>query len=265
LVQAMAGEVERSLEGGVLTLTLARPDARNALSLALINELKAALHEAAGDKAVRCVVITGKGSAFCAGGDVREMQERAGKAVATKERLQGGLNQVARSIFEMEKPVVAKVNGDAAGAGFNLALACDIVYAADTATFHASFIKVGLIPDVGGSWTLPRRVGLHRAKEMLFLGESVAAPEAERMGLINRAVPAAELDNHVKGVAAILAAQPTKTIGLAKRAMHRGLASTFEEALEHEAYAQGYAFTTQDHVEGTKAFLEKRPPNFKGE
>ncbi len=261
----MADELERELKGGVLTLTLARPDARNALSLSLIKALAAALAEAQADREVRCLLITGKGSAFCAGGDIKEMAERAGKAVATKERLQGGLNRIARSIFEMEKPVVAKVNGDAAGAGFNLALACDIVYAADTAKFHASFIKVALIPDVGGSWTLPRRVGLHRAKEMLFLGESVAAPDAEKMGLINRAVPAAELDNFVSGVVHTLAAQPTKTIGLAKRAMHRGLASTFEEALEHEAYAQGYCFSTQDHVEGTKAFFEKRPPNFKGE
>ena len=261
----MSSDLDRSLDGGVLTLTLARPDARNALSLALIKQLSAALQEAATDKAVRCVVITGKGKAFCAGGDIKEMAERAGKAVATKERLQGGLNMIARSIFEMEKPVVAKVNGDAAGAGFNLALACDIIYAADTANFHASFIKVALIPDVGGSWTLPRRVGLHRAKEMLFLGESVKAQDAERMGLINRAVPAAELDNFVNGIAHTLASQPTKTIGLAKRAMHRGLASTFEEALEHEAYAQGYCFSTADHVEGTKAFFEKRKADFKGE
>lgn len=261
----MAGDLERALESGVLTLTLARPDARNALSLALIKELSAALHEAATDKAVRCLVITGKGKAFCAGGDIKEMQERAGKAVATKERLQGGLNMIARSIFEMEKPVVAKVNGDAAGAGFNLAMACDMVYAAESAKFHASFIKVALIPDVGGSWTLPRKVGLHRAKEMLFLGESVTARDAERMGLINRAIPDGELDATVNGIAHTLAAQPTKTIGLAKRAIHRGLASTFEEALEHEAYAQGYCFSTADHVEGTKAFFEKRPPNFKGE
>jgi enoyl-CoA hydratase/carnithine racemase len=261
----MTSELERTLDGGVLTLTLARPDARNALSLSLIKELTAALHEAETQKAARCLVITGKGSAFCAGGDIKEMKERAGKAVATKERLQGGLNKIAHSIFNMEKPVVAKVNGDAAGAGFNLALACDMVYAADTAHFHASFIKVALIPDVGGSWTLPRRVGLHRAKEMLFLGESVLAMDAEKMGLINRAVPASELDTFVGGIAHTLAAQPTKTIGLAKRAMHRGLASTFEEALEHEAYAQGYCFSTADHVEGTEAFFAKRPPNFKGE
>jgi len=261
----MAEELERTLKGGALTLTLARPDARNALSLSLIKALASALHEAETDKAVRAVMITGKGTAFCAGGDIKEMKDRAGKAVATKERLQQGLNRIARSIFEMEKPVVAKVNGDAAGAGFDLAMACDIVYAADTASFHASFIKVALIPDVGGSWTLPRRVGLHKAKEMLFLGKSVGASEAERIGLINRALPPAELDAFVEGVVRALAAQPTKTIGLAKRAMHRALASTFEEALEHEAYAQGYCFSTKDHVEGTNAFFEKREPKFEGE
>ena len=171
----MAEELERRLEGGVLTLTLSRPDARNALNLVLIKALAAALREAEADPAVRCVVITGRG-----------------KAVATKERLQQGLNRIARSVWEMEKPVVAKVNGDTAGAGFGLMLACDLVYAGK------------------------------------------------------------------------LAASPTKTIGLAKRAMHRALASTFDEALEHEAYAQGYCFTTEDHAEGTRAYFEKRDPKFKG-
>jgi len=260
----LSDELERRLEGGVLTLTLARPESRNALNLALIKALAAALREAESDPAVRCVVLTGKGKAFCAGGDIKEMTERAGKAVATKERLQQGLNRVARSVWEMEKPVVAKVNGDAAGAGFGLMLACDLVYAAESAKFHASFIRMGLIPDVGGSFTIPRRVGLHRAKEMLFLGKTVNAKEAEGLGLVNHVMPADELDAHVDGVAATLAASPTKTLGLAKRAMHRGLASTFDEALEHEAYAQGYCFTTEDHVEGTKAYFEKREPKFKG-
>ncbi len=260
----MADELERRLEGGVLTLTLARPDSRNALNLVLIKALAAALREAEADTAIRCVVITGKGKAFCAGGDIKEMTERAGKAVATKERLQQGLNRIARSVWEMEKPVVAKVNGDAAGAGFGLMLACDLVYAADNAKFHPSFIRMGLIPDVGGSFTIPRRVGLHRAKEMLFLGKTVDAEEAEALGLINRAVPPQQLDAYVDDLAGRLAASPTKTIGLAKRAMHRALASTFDEALEHEAYAQGYCFTTGDHVEGTKAYLEKRQAKFKG-
>ncbi len=260
----MSDELERRLEGGVLTLTLSRPDSRNALNLVLIKALAAALREAEADPAVRCVVITGKGKAFCAGGDIKEMAERAGKAVATKERLQQGLNRIARSVWEMEKPVLAKVNGDAAGAGFGLLLACDLAYAADSAKFHASFIRMGLIPDVGGSFTIPRRLGLHRAKEMLFLGRTVDAAEAEALGLINRAVPAAELDAFVDEVVGKLAGSPTKTIGLAKRAMHRGLASTFDEALEHEAYAQGYCFTTEDHVEGTKAYLERREAKFKG-
>lgn len=260
----MAEELDRRLEGGVLTLTLARPEARNALNLSLIKALGAALHEAEGDGAVRCLVLTGKGRAFCAGGDIKEMRNRAGRAVATKERLQQGLNRIARSIFEMEKPVVAKVNGDAAGAGFGLVLACDLAYAADSAAFHASFIRMGLIPDVGGSFTLPRRVGLQRAKEILFLGKTLSASEAETLGLVNRVMPADELDAYVDEIVGMLAAAPTKTIGLAKRAMHRALASTFDEALEHEAYAQGYCFTTEDHLEGTQAFFEKREPKFKG-
>lgn len=260
----MADELERHLEGGVLTLTLSRPDSRNALNLVLIKALGGALRDAEADASVRCVVITGKGKAFCAGGDIKEMTERAGKAIATKERLQQGLNRIARSVWEMEKPVVAKVNGDAAGAGFGLMLACDLVYAADSAKFHASFIRMGLIPDVGGSFTIPRRVGLHRAKELLFLGKTVDAAEAEALGLINRAVRRQKLDAFVDEVVGQLAASPTKTIGLAKRAMHRALASTFDEALEHEAYAQGYCFTTEDHIEGTKAYFEKREAKYKG-
>jgi enoyl-CoA hydratase/carnithine racemase len=260
----MTEVLRRALEDGVLTLILARPEARNALSLQLIKALADALSEAAGNADVRCIVITGEGKAFCAGGDINEMLERAGKAVATKERLQNGLNRIATSIWHLEKPVVAKVNGDATGAGMDLVLVCDLAYAADTARFAASFVRVGLIPDTGGTHTLPRRVGLHKAKELVFLGELISAKEAESLGLINRAVAPGELDGVVGGVAKKLAEGPTKTIGLAKRALHRGLGSTLEEALEHEAYAQGFCFTTDDHQEGSKAFLEKREPKFRG-
>lgn len=260
----MTDVLKRALADGVLTLTLARPEARNALNLQLIKALAAALLEAGEDPSVRCAVITGQGSAFCAGGDIKDMLERAGKAVATKERQQQGLNRVASTIWNMEKPVVAKVNGDATGAGLDLLLVCDLAYAVDTARFGASFVKVGLIPDTGGTHTLPRRAGLHKAKELVFLGHLIDARDAERLGLVNRAMPAGELDAFVDGIARQLACGPTKTIGLAKRALHRGLASTLEEALEHEAYAQGFCFTTEDHIEGTRAFLEKREPKYKG-
>lgn len=254
----------RELSDGVLTLTLSRPDARNALNLELIQALVAALGEAAADESVRCVVITGQGKAFCAGGDIKDMLERAGKAVATKERLQGGLNRIAQLIWHMEKPVVAKVNGDATGAGMDLVLVCDLAYAADHARFGASFVRVGLIPDTGGTHTLPRRVGLHRANELVFLGDLIPAGEAEQLGIINRAMPSADLDAHVGSVASRLANGPTKTIGLAKRALHKGMAASFEEALEHEAYAQGFCFTTEDHKEAARAFVEKRDARFKG-
>jgi enoyl-CoA hydratase/carnithine racemase len=250
--------------GGVLTLTLRRPGARNALNLELIQALVAALADASGNPDVRCVVLTGEGKAFCAGGDINDMLERAGKAVATKERLQGGLNRIASLIWHMEKPVVAKVNGDATGAGMDLVLVCDLAYAADHARFGASFVRVGLIPDTGGTHTLPRRVGLHRAKELVFLGDLIPAKEAQDLGLINRAVPAADLDGLVAGVVGRLASGPTKTIGLAKRALHKGVAASFEEALEHEAYAQGFCFTTEDHQEAARAFVEKRDARFKG-
>lgn len=260
----MAGVLRRDLERGVLTLTLSRPDARNAMNLELIQALVAALSEASSDPAVRCVVLTGDGKAFCAGGDIKDMLERAGKAVATKERLQGGLNRIAQLIWHMEKPVVAKVNGDATGAGMDLVLVCDLAYAADHARFGASFVRVGLIPDTGGTHTLPRRVGLHRAKELVFLGDLIPADEAERLGIINRAIPADQLDEQVASVAARLANGPTKTIGLAKRALHKGAAASFDEALEHEAYAQGFCFTTEDHQEAARAFVEKRDARFKG-
>ena len=260
----MAGVLKSDLEGGVQTITLARPAARNALNLELIQALVAALAEAAESAAARCVVLTGEGKAFCAGGDVNDMLERAGKAVATKERLQGGLNRIAQLVWHMEKPVVAKVNGDATGAGMDLVLVCDLAYAADHARFGASFVRVGLIPDTGGTHTLPRRVGMHRAKELVFLGDLIPATQAEALGIINRAVPAADLDAHVGAVVARLASGPTKTIGLAKRALHKGAAASFEEALEHEAYAQGFCFTTEDHREAARAFVEKRDARFKG-
>jgi enoyl-CoA hydratase/carnithine racemase len=260
----MAQVLKADRAEGVLTLTLNRPDSRNALNLELIQALVAELSQAAHAPDVRCVVLTGQGKAFCAGGDINDMLERAGKAVATKERLQGGLNRIAQLIWHMEKPVVAMVNGDATGAGMDLVLVCDLAYAADHARFGASFVRVGLIPDTGGTHTLPRRVGLHRAKELVFLGDLIPAKEAESLGIINRAMPAADLGPHVAALAARLAGGPTKTIGMAKRALHKGMAASFEEALEHEAYAQGFCFTTEDHQEAARAFVEKREARFKG-
>ena len=248
----------------MLTLTLDRPEARNALTLELIRGLLTQVEAAGGDPDVRCVVLTGAGKAFCAGGDIKQMVERKGKAMETRERLRGGLNRLALALHDLEKPVIARINGDAVGAGFCLALDCDILVAAESARLGLTFIRVGLVPDTGGTFNLPRLVGLQKAKLLHFTGDLITAREAERIGLVTLVTSDAELDATVAALAARLAAQPTKTIGMAKRAFHRALSSDFAQALEFEAYAQGYCFTTEDHAEGVDAFLAKREPKFKG-
>jgi 2-(1,2-epoxy-1,2-dihydrophenyl)acetyl-CoA isomerase len=256
--------LEASRDGGVLTLTLRRPEVRNALNIELIRELFAALESAAADGSVRCIVITGAGKAFCAGGDVKQMVERKGKAMETRERLRGGLNKLALALHDIEKPVIASLNGDAVGAGCCLALNCDIVLAAESARLGLTFIRVGLVPDTGGTYNLTRLIGLQKSKLLHFTGDLLPAREAERIGMVTKVFADAELDRETSALASRLATLPTKTIGMAKRAFHRALSSDFAQALEFEAYAQGYCFTTQDHAEGVEAFLGKREPDFKG-
>ncbi|HLF07082.1 MAG TPA: enoyl-CoA hydratase [Thermoplasmata archaeon] len=260
----MAAMLERALDGGVLTLTLNRPDARNALTIELIRDLTEEVVKAAADDSVRCIVLTGRGKAFCAGGDIKQMLERKGKAMETRERLRGGLNPLALALHDIEKPVIARLNGDAVGAGCCLALNGDIVVAAESARIGLTFIRVGLVPDTGGTFNIPRLVGLQKAKLMHFTGDLISAREAESIGLVTIVVPDAELDAKVSSLAARFASMPTRTIGMAKRAFHRALSSDFAQALEFEAYAQGYCFTTEDHAEGVEAFLAKREPKFKG-
>jgi len=260
----MAAMHERALDGGVLTLTLDRPDARNALTIELIRDLTEEVVKAATDDSVRCIVLTGKGKAFCAGGDIKQMLERKGKAMETRERLRAGLNPLALALHDIEKPVIARLNGDAVGAGCCLALNCDIVVAAESARIGLTFIRVGLVPDTGGTFNIPRLVGLQRAKLMHFTGDLISARAAEAIGLVTLVVPDSELDAKVSSLASRFASMPTRTIGMAKRAFHRALSSDFAQALEFEAYAQGYCFTTEDHAEGVEAFLAKREPKFKG-
>ncbi len=256
--------LQTDVDGGVVRLTLNRPDKRNALDTELLEALRTTLERLASDEGCRCIVLTGAGKAFCAGGDVNDMVGRRGRALATRQRLEWGLNAIALSMMEMEKPILAKVNGDAFGAGCNLALACDLLYADAAARFGQTFVRMGLIPDTGGTFSLPRRIGLHRAKELVFLGTSIDAHEAARLGLVNAALPSAELDAVVDDVARRLAAGPTRAIGMAKRALTRGLSSDLSAALEYEAYAQGVCFTTDDHAEGVDSFLGKREPTFRG-
>lgn len=252
--------LERS--NGIATLTLNRPEARNALDLAMREELEAALKELVADEAVRVLVLTGAGGHFCAGGDVKTMARRH-TATEGRARVEA-MNRVILELVDFRAPTVAQVDGFAVGAGCNLALACDVIVASDRARFGEVFAKIGLVPDGGGSYFLPRLVGLAKAKELVFTAEVFDAAEALRIGLVNRVVPAGELTTAVRELAQRIAAGPPKTLALAKRLLNRSASQDLAGALELEAFSQAIAIESEDHQEGVRAFFEKRGPNFTG-
>ena len=252
----------RERDGGVLVLTLNRPDVLNALDAALKRALLDALKAAGRDRDVRAVVLTGAGRAFSAGQDLRERRDGKIDYAAT---LRADYNAIVTAMRRLEKPIVAAVNGVAAGAGFSLALACDVRIAAEGATFAAAFGRVGLVPDSGMTWFLPRLVGPARAAEIVMLGEPVDAATAERVGLASRVVAPAELLAAARELAGRLAASSPLALALTKRALNRTWESDLEAALEHEAALQGIAGRSADHAEGVAAFREKRAPRFAGE
>lgn len=246
---------------GVRVITLNRPEVLNAISAQLGTELLEALREAERAAEVRCVLLTGAGRGFCAGADLREQtpgETSLGDVIRTR------YNGVVLRLRTMEKPVVAAVNGVAAGAGCNLALAADLRVASDRASFIEAFSRVGLVPDSGGTWFLPRLVGTGRAFEMMFLAEPVDAAGAERLGLVNRVVPHEELMPRALEWAARLAAGPTRAFGLIKRGVNQAMSTTLADSLEYEAQLQEIAGRTEDHREGVAAFLAKRPPVYRG-
>lgn len=245
--------------GHVLTLTLDRPDALNALDAALKGGLLAALRAAARDQSVRVVILTGAGRAFCAGQDLHETG-LTGSAIGREVREH--YNPLILALARLEKPVVAAINGVAAGAGLSLALACDIRLAADTATFTCAFGRVGLVPDSGLSWFLPRIVGLGRAMELALTSAPVDARVADRISLVDRVVPAEDLAREAAALAARLAAGPPLAMGLTKRALLANASVDLEAALELEAQLQTAAGRSPDHAEGIAAFTEKRPARF---
>ena len=253
-------EVETTRDGAVLTITLNRPDVLNALNAAVHAGLAAALADAR-DDAVRAVVLTGAGRGFCVGQDLTEFREGA-TDVADRLRTQFHPNVVA--IRELEKPVIAAVNGPAAGAGLSLACACDLRIAADSATFVPAFINLGLIPDSGGSFFVTRLLGYARAFEWLTSGRRLSAAEAHGWGLVSEVVESDALAERAAAVARTLAAMPTRGIGLTKALLDRATASTLEDQLEQEAELQSAATKTEDFREGVAAFLEKREPRFTG-
>ena len=254
--------VQLAEDFGVLTLTLNRPDVLNAVNEQLSLELQEAVRYAEREAAVRCIVVTGAGRGFCSGQDLRD---RAGVGeISYADSLRRRYNPVILRLATIEKPVIAAVNGVAAGAGCSLALVCDLRIASDKASFIEVFARVGLIPDSGSTYFLPRLVGLGKAFELAYLTEPVDAPEALRLGLVNRVVPHDTLMDATRELARRLAAGPTKGYGLTKRGLRYALRATLEEVLTYEAYLQEIAGHTADHREGVAAFLEKRTPNFTG-
>lgn len=253
-----------TVEGNVLTITLNRPEKLNSATDQLLGELADAFKQAQRDANVRAVIVTGAGRGFCAGQDLASVQEREG-GVSYGEHLRHTWNVVLKRLAECEKPIIAAVNGVAAGAGMGLVLACDLRYASANASFIQAFINIGLVPDTGSTWTLPRLIGPTRATEMMLTGRKVSAQEAYDWGMLNKVAESQEeLMAEVNALAAQLAAMPTKGIGLIKRALTKTADCTLEQALEIEADMQELAGRTADHKEGVTAFIEKRKAVFKG-
>ncbi|HEY9007733.1 enoyl-CoA hydratase/isomerase family protein [Ohtaekwangia sp.] len=254
--------IDYTLQDGVATITLNRPDVYNALNDEITYELQDALKAVAKDDAVRVVVITGAGKAFCSGQDLKAASGAEKRSFI--DSLHKRYNPIIRAMRNLPKPIVGRLNGVAAGAGCSLALACDIVVASEEATLIEVFINIGLVPDSGSSYFLPRLTGLAKAFELCSMGSRVKASEALQLGLVNKVVPAGQLDATVKEYTDYYASAPTKSIGLIKKMLQKASTASLDEMLEYEAYCQEIAGNTEDYREGVKAFLEKRKPVFKG-
>jgi len=250
---------------GILTITLNRPEKLNAFIGHMRRDLAEALEHAGSDRSVRVVIITGAGRAFCAGGDVAFMAELMQRRDAEEfSRILGAGRRVILAIRQMTKPVIASINGPASGAGFNLALACDLRIASSNATFSQSFAKVGLHPDWGGTYFLPRLVTPNKACEMFFLGDSIDAEEAARLGIISQVVAPEDLEATTLQLAERLRAAPPIALAAAKHAVYISQAAELDEMLRYETEAQLRCFESDDGHEGVQAFLEKREPKFTG-
>jgi 2-(1,2-epoxy-1,2-dihydrophenyl)acetyl-CoA isomerase len=257
--------IQAEQRDGVLKLTLDRPDVLNSFNARMADELSAALRTAASDDATRAVLLTGIGRAFCAGQDLAEvMPSDDGASADLGEVVERQYNPIVRAIRTTEKPFVCAVNGVAAGAGANIAFACDLVLAAEGATFVQSFSKIGLIPDSGGTYMLPRLVGLQRATALAMLGERLDADRAKEWGLIYDVIPAATLGDTSFDLARRLAAMPTRALGLIKRGFNASAHNDLDEQLALEVELQREAGRTDDYAEGVRAFVEKRKPRFLG-
>ncbi len=252
---------------GVLTLTLNRPEVLNALTMGMMKGLTDALKKAGSDKSVKAVIITASGRAFCAGADLGDLKKRqAAKSFSLGDELRDHFNPLVASIRKLEKPVIGAINGLAAGAGASIVLATDLKICAEKATFLNAFVRVGLVPDSGMTYFLPRFVGYSKALEHMWLAKPVTAEQALACGWVNKVVPAEFVLVEAQMMAADLAKMPPLALALTKRAVNRSLeAPSLDAQMEYEAQLQEILGRTKDHAEGVRAFLEKRPAQFKGE
>jgi 2-(1,2-epoxy-1,2-dihydrophenyl)acetyl-CoA isomerase len=267
-------QVTYRVEDGIARVTINAPDQGNSLSMPMRDRVGDLMEEASADLAVRAVILTGAGSRhFCTGANLGGPRPpKPARPDGAPDRAMGdaarlikrGWQRLIASVLDCEKPVVGAINGTAAGGGAQLAIACDLILMADTARLIEVFVRRGIMPDAGGAYLLPRIVGLPKAKELLFLGDDVSAEEAVRLGLANRALPAAELDDAASELAARLAAGPTKAIAMTKWLVNRSLESSRQGSFDDEAFAQELVNSTEDAAEGMTAFVERRPPSFKG-
>jgi enoyl-CoA hydratase/carnithine racemase len=246
---------------GIVTLTLNRPEKKNAANDQMWTELKVVFDEVATNATDRVLVVTGAGGAFCSGADLSSASALAENGMARMRRI----GSTALALHRLAKPTIAKVGGVAAGAGCNLALGCDLIVASDDARFSEIFAKRGLSLDFGGSWLLPRLVGMHKAKELAFFADVISAADAEKLGIVNRVVPAAELDAVVDEWARRLASGPPIALSMTKTMLNNALMVSMDQALEDEARSQNVNFGTKDFQEAIAAFMQKRDPNFEGQ
>jgi 2-(1,2-epoxy-1,2-dihydrophenyl)acetyl-CoA isomerase len=247
---------------GVATISLNRPDVYNALNDEITYELQDAFKTVTKDPGVRAVVLTGEGKAFCSGQDLKASQAQGKRSFL--ESLRRRYNPLILGMRNLPKPIICRLNGVAAGAGCSMALACDIIVAAEEASLIEVFVNIGLVPDSGSSYFLPRLVGMAKAFELCSIGKKITGLEALELGLVNKVVKLDELDAAVKNYTDYFSQAPTQAIGLIKKMLNKSSTSNLEEMLEYEAYLQEIAGATHDHQEGVKAFLEKRKPAFLG-
>lgn len=254
--------IEYSVADNICTITLNRPDRFNAFNEDMSREFMEALKAAEKDPQVRVIVLTGAGKAFCSGQDLKDI---AGQKRSLADSIERRYNPMIRKVCSIEKPIICRLNGIGAGAGASLALACDMIIAAEESALLEAFVNIGLVPDSGSTYFLPRLVGRQKAFEIAALGDKISAGDALRLGLVNRVVSSAELDQAVLETASRFALGATKAIGMIKRMLNRSFESSLDEMLEQEKYCQEIAGNSRDYQEGVQAFNEKRKPDFTGQ